>query len=162
VARLQEPRGRERILSADEELRWLEAARLDQHPATYPLVAALCATGARLGELLYLERGGLILDSPGREHVVIRVGSVRGTTKNRVIRAIPLWWQKRSVAILKNWLAQLEGDHVFPEAGFTEAQLMAFFGWRTSAMAHRYVHAVPERMLQALPMSLAGRFELPG
>lgn len=196
VARMTEPSGRERVLSAEELMGWLEAAQSDQHPAAYPLIVTLCATGARLGELLYLERSCLVLEPAGREHLMIRVGGVRGTTKNRMVRAVPLWWQPLAIEVLQEWSAGLEGEGVFDlpmstaqkvvkrtaaaaglanvtshvirhtvatqlaEAGFTESQLKAFFGWKTSAMAHRYVHAVPERMLNALPMELAGRFRL--
>ena len=46
------------------------------------------------------------------------------------------------------------------EAGFTTHQLMAFFGWKTSRMADRYIHAQPQRMLASFPMDRAHGFIL--
>ena len=185
---------RNRVLSLAEQRKWLEACQASRNPSLYPLAALLCATGARIGELQQLRWRDVHLD-PGEEHVVIRRGSVaRETTKNRMIRAVPIGWQASAVEALRAHQARAHGtETVFvgslrrafeksiaaaglqgvtphtlrhtvatelAEAGFTTHQLMAFFGWKTSRMADRYIHAQPQRMLASLPMARAHKFVL--
>lgn len=202
VARMKEERTRDRVLSLEEQRVWLAVCREDANPLLYPFCALLCATGARVGELEQLTWKNVDL-TPGREHIVIRVGSsVRNTTKNKVLRAVPIGWQAIAVeAMLELRKVDRTGQSfVFPnrthtgpaglrnafmrsigaaglgtvtphtlrhtvatqlaEIGFTTHQLMAFFGWKTSAMADRYIHAQPQRMLKQLPMHLTESLSL--
>ncbi len=183
------------MLSLEEQRKWLEVCQASSNPSLYPLAALLCATGARIGELQQLRWRDVHLERKKKEHIVIRRGSAaRATTKNEVIRAVPIGWQRAAVEALRAHRERAQGtemvfvgslrrafeksvadaglEDVTPhtlrhtvatelaEAGFTTHQLMAFFGWKTSRMADRYIHAQPQRMLASLPMKQAHKFVL--
>ena len=109
VSRLQEPEPKDRVLSLDEQREWLEVCRSSSNPGLYALAALLCATGARIGDLEQLRWRDLHLE-PGKEHLVIRRGSAaRATTKNRMIRAVPIGWQPAAVEALRAHQARAQG-----------------------------------------------------
>jgi integrase len=135
VKQLQEPDGRVRWLSDDEEDRlraaldarearertarananaWREARRYELLPvlddAAYvdhlkPMVLLSLNTGLRQGETFKLRWDAIDLD--------LAVLTVRGATaKSRRIRHVPL--NDEALAVLKQWRAQTQGEFVFP------------------------------------------------
>jgi integrase len=104
VKKLQEGNGRRRILTADEEARLLEAARVSTWPMLELFVRTCLTTAARRGEVLNLKWSGInFADSI----------AVLPTTKNGRARSLPLVKEiKTALATARN-VRPLHSEYVF-------------------------------------------------
>jgi integrase len=107
VKLLKEPKGKDRILSEDEEARLLEAVRLttkSQH--LEPIIITALNTGMRKGEILNLKWSNVDFKTG---HILVE------ETKNGEIRRVPM--NKKLTAILESGKKISKGEYVFSENG---------------------------------------------
>lgn len=129
VGRVQEPQGRVRFLSSEEQDRLLEACKASSHRLLYPLVLLALSTGARRGELL-----GLRWDAIDFERRVIRLEH----TKNGDRRALPLVGPALEVLRELSRVRRIDTTLVFPSRG----------GADPAAVENAWKHAVEKAGLE--------------
>ena len=104
---LKEPKGKDRILSEDEETRLLEAVRLTTKSQHFePIIITALNTGMRKGEILSLKWSNVDF----KNGVIIVEG-----TKNGEIRKIPM--NQKLTQALQNDKKVSKGEYVFSDNG---------------------------------------------
>jgi len=104
---LKEPRGKDRILSEDEEIRLMEAVRLttkSQH--LEPIIITALNTGMRKGEILNLKWSNVDFKTG---YILVE------ETKNGEIRRIPM--NQKLTATLESGKKTSKGEYVFSDNG---------------------------------------------
>ncbi len=107
VAKLKEPRGRERFLSDEERRRLLEVCQQSSDSRLCPLVVLALSTGARQGELLSLKWSDTDLE---RGVAIVR------QTKNDEIRALHIVGLARQALQELGKVRRIDTDLVFANA----------------------------------------------
>ncbi len=170
VRKPREPRGRLRLLSADERVRLLAACQASRNSRLYPLVVVALATGARESELLGLrwqdidlgggkaivqkskngERRALAITGPAVQ-VLASLGRVRrigadlvfATGRGQATFPRKAWEAALRQAALDDFRFH-DLRHAFASylamSGATLAELAEALGHKTLAMVKRYAH----------------------